>query len=85
VDRIELTAALGALARRPDLWATAAAQARALVPRAWWRRWPPSPLPPPSYLRFRLLTMYGDPDAPVVAADLVGYLEWCRRMRGPAR
>ncbi len=78
-------AAAAALARRPDLWVTAVDQAWRFVPRGWWRRWPPSPLPPPSYVRFRLVTMYGDPEGPVAPADVIGYLEWCRRMRGLAR
>jgi hypothetical protein len=29
-------------------------------------------------------TVYGDPDAPLQPADLVAYLEWCRRMQGDA-
>lgn len=78
-------AVLSTLGRRPDLWAIALTQARAFVPSGWWRRWPPNLLPPPAYLRFRLVTMYGDPDASVEIADLVGYLEWCRRMRRLAR
>jgi hypothetical protein len=76
-----LRAAGSALGRRPDLWPIAVVEARAFVPRRWWRRWPPSPLPPAAYLQFRLQTMYGDGAAVPAAADLVGYLEWCRRMR----
>lgn len=45
----------GALVRRPTLWPAALR----LVPPRWWRRWPPLPLPPASYLRFRMETMYG--------------------------
>ncbi len=64
-----------AVIRRPRLWPSA----RRLVPPRWWRRWPPLPLPPPDYARFRMETMYGaegrlDPE------ELVRYLEWCRRM-----
>ena len=74
-----------AVAGRPDLWSTALRQVQALLPNGWWRRWPPSLMPPPAYLHFRLLTMYGDPDADLSPADVVGYLEWCKRMRGTAR
>ena len=38
-----------------------------------------------AYLRFRLQTMYGDPAHEPEAADLVVYLEWCRRFRKVAR
>jgi hypothetical protein len=69
-----------ALLRRPALWGAAAR----LLPPGWWRRWPPRPWPPGDYLRFRLQTMYGD-DARLNAADLISYLEWCRRMGQSAR
>jgi hypothetical protein len=35
------------------------------------------PLPDAGYLRFRLVTAYGDAAAPT-PDDLVSYLEWCR-------
>jgi hypothetical protein len=56
-----------------------------LVPSGWWRRWPPVPLPPAEYLKFRTQTMYGDIGGPLTVADLVAYLEWCRRMGSGAR
>ena len=66
----------GALAREPDLWATALGQAARLARPQWWRRAPFLPLPDPAYVRFRLDTQYGqgepDPD------DLVTYLRWCK-------
>jgi hypothetical protein len=37
------------------------------------------PLPDPDYLRFRLQTAYGDRVGGPDAADVVAYLEWCRR------
>lgn len=76
---IPLEAAL-ALLRRPGLWPSALR----LVPHRWWRRWPPLPLPPRDYLRFRMETMYGSSSA-LDAHDLVRYLEWCRRVGRPAR
>ena len=33
----------------------------------------------PEYLRFRLLTQYGDSEARASPADVVNYLQWCRR------
>jgi hypothetical protein len=77
--------ALGALARRPQLWPTALAELQAMSLPRWWAKWPPLPLPPSGYLRFRLEAMYGPPGAKVSAAELVGYLEWCRWMRALAR
>ena len=73
--------AAGALLRRPDLWRVAAG----LAPPRWWRRWPPIPLPPIDYRKFRLETMYGDGSASLDGRDLIVYLEWCRRMRRLAR
>lgn len=70
-----------ALLRRPDLWRVAARMA----PSRWWRRWPPLPLPPREYRKFRLETMYGDGNASIEGHDLVVYLEWCRRMGRNAR
>lgn len=66
------------MARRPRLWATAAAQSRRLVAPRWWRRVPFLPLPSRDYVRFRLRTQYGG-DEPE-PADVVTYLEWCREM-----
>lgn len=66
--------------RRPDLWATAVAQAIRLAPRRWWARFPFLPLPAPGYLHLRLVTALGgdgDP-ADATAHDVVSYLEWCR-------
>lgn len=63
---------------RPGLWATAIRQVFALAAPRWWRRPPWLPLPDSGYLGFRLTTAYGDPRAVPPAADVVGYLEWCR-------
>ena len=65
---------------RPELWATAAVALWRLAPPGWWHRWPPLPLPDKGYLRFRMLTAYGDAGARPDGTDLVAYLEWCRRM-----
>jgi hypothetical protein len=60
---------------RPWLWSPALR----LAPRGWWRRPPHLPVPDPSYLRFRMVTMYGDATHVPEPDDLVTYLEWCRR------
>ena len=73
-----LVPAAVAVALRPALWGTALRQLRALAEPGWVRRRPHLPLPPAPYLRFRLVTAYGDPDATPVPADVVAYLSWCR-------
>jgi hypothetical protein len=80
LNRVGLARAGLALLGRPALWPTAAR----LVPARWWCRWPPRPWPPPDYIHFRTETMYGA-DGRIDPADLVRYLEWCRRMGRPAR
>jgi hypothetical protein len=49
-----------------------------MAPDGWWRRPPFLPVPDASYLRFRMVTMYGDPNHGFEPDDLVAYLEWCR-------
>ena len=75
-----LTAVVAALLR-PRLWPALLA----LVPPRWWRRWPPLPIPPRDYLDFRIQTMYGDGGGSFRPADLIDYLEWCRRMTPRSR
>jgi hypothetical protein len=74
-----LPRAAAALLVRPGLWFTAARQLVRLAPRGWWRRWPLLPLPDPAYMRFRLVTQYGDPDRAPEPDDVIAYLQWCRR------
>jgi hypothetical protein len=69
----------------PRLWPTAVVEARRMVPPAWWRRWPPLPVPDRDYLRFRMQTAYGDPQASPPAEDVVAWLRWCRQWPGRAR
>ena len=75
-----MTAAVLALLRRPDLWPAAVR----LVPPGWWRRWPPVPVPPGPYRRFRPETRYGA-SGQLGSEDLIVYLEWCRAMRRQGR
>jgi hypothetical protein len=75
-------AAAVAVLVRPGLWPTAVGSIRRLARPGWWRRWPPLPLPPTTYATFRLHTALGDdPDARLEPAEVVAYLEWCRRMK----
>lgn len=77
---LSLGSLAGALLHRPSLWPAAIR----MVPPRWWRHWPPLPVPPGEYLRFRLETMYGS-GGRLDAEELIRYLEWCRRMDRPAR
>jgi hypothetical protein len=72
-----------AVAVRPRLWPTAVRQVFVLARPGWWRTAPYLPRPDPTYLRFRLQTMYGgtgllDGGAGPRADDVITYLEWCR-------
>ena len=69
---------VGAVARRPSLWSTAARQARRLAPRRWWARPPFLPVPDRAWLRFRAETQYGDPDRRPDPDDVVTWLRWAR-------
>jgi len=75
---VSLVPVAAAVVRRPDLWPVAVRQWRRTTPAGWWRRRPFLPVPSREYLRFRLLTQYGDPDARASGADVVNYLAWCR-------
>lgn len=70
-----------AVLRHPALWPTAVRQLRRTARRGWWRRPPFLPLPSADYVRFRLLTQYGDTAAPT-HDDVVSYLRWCRDWPG---
>jgi hypothetical protein len=70
--------AIAVVVRHPSLWWIALRQARRLAPPRWWRRPPFLPLPDREYLRFRMVTQYGDADHAPEPEDLVSYLRWCR-------
>ena len=74
-----------AVAVRPGLWWTAVRQIWALAPNGWWRRRPWLPVPDPAYLRFRLVTQYGDAGHAPEPGDVVAYLHWCRAYRAALR
>lgn len=79
--RSGLIGMVGAVATKPVLWPVALRQLVRLARPGWWHRAPFVPVPPSGYRRFRLQTQYGDPRHPVEAADVIRYLDWCRRWR----
>ncbi len=66
------------LVRHPELWLTAVGQVVRLAPTGWWQRSPFLPVPDAAYLRFRMVTAYGDPERSPEPADVITYLHWCR-------
>ena len=75
----------GLALRRPRLIPYMLAAAWAFRARDWYRRPPFLPLPPESYLRWRLDTAYGDPEAEPPIDELERYLVWTARMRAQMR
>ena len=69
--------ALGRPTMIPDILSAAWAFRR----RDWYRRPPFLPLPSSSYLRWRMETAYGDPDAVPPVDELCRFLRWARRTR----
>lgn len=67
-----------ALLLHPALWTTAVRQVLVLAIDGWWKRAPFLPVPDRAYLRFRMQTMYGDPDAVAEPGDVLTYLHWCK-------
>ena len=70
-----------AILRRPNLWPTAVTQLFRLIPRRWWATSPFLPIPTRDYLRFRLITQYGDQHHVVEVADVLSYLTWVKDFR----
>ena len=74
--------------RRPGLWPALLSAAWAFRPRDWYRRPPFLPLPSRTYMRWRLDTAYGDPDAAPPADEIARFVTWSAEMRrrmGPRR
>jgi hypothetical protein len=63
-----------ALGLRPGLWATVARQAGALRARG-------ALAPSPEWLRFRVVTQYGDAGHRADPDDVIAWLEWCKAVR----
>ena len=49
--------------------------------RGWMTRFPFLPLPDRTYVRWRMLTAYGDEDAVPPVADVIRYARWAVRDR----
>ena len=67
--------------RRPRIVPNLLRAAWAFRARAWYRRAPFLPLPSRSYMRWRMETAYGDPDARPTLDEMERYLAWTARMR----
>lgn len=67
---------------RPWLIPRLVATTWAFRARGWHRRPPFLPLPPASYLRWRMETAYGDPEASPPKQHVIRYLRWAAEMRG---
>jgi hypothetical protein len=67
------------VARCPSLWPTALRQARRTAAPGWWRRPPFLPVPSGEYLRFRVVTQYGDAARAPDPDDVLTYLLWCKQ------
>ena len=50
--------------------------------RDWYRRPPFLPLPPREYMRWRMLTAYGDEDAVPPLHDVIRFARWRRETMG---
>jgi hypothetical protein len=70
-----------AVARHPSLWGTALAFLWESGCKEWWKRLLCVLGPQRTYLRWRIATAYGDPDADLDPNDVVAFLRWRRRQR----
>ena len=67
--------------RRPRLIPYLLRAGWAFRARAWYRHPPFLPIPPRSYMAWRMETAFGDPDALPTPEELERYLVWTARMR----
>ncbi len=75
----------GMALRRPRTIPHLLRAAWAFRARDWYRRAPFLPLPPRSYMRWRMETAYGDPDAVPTSDEMERYLVWTTSMRRQMR
>lgn len=80
MERIHLRV-LGVALRRPSLLPRLLVAGWVFRARDWYRRPPFLPVPPASFLRWRMETAYGDPEATPSSSELSRYLRWSARMR----
>jgi hypothetical protein len=71
----------GLAIRRPGLIPAMLGTAWAFRARDWFRRPPFLPLPPRSYLRWRMETAYGDPEWIPSDDEMERFLRWASMMR----
>lgn len=71
----------GLAVRRPRLIPHLLGASWAFRARDWYRRPPFLPMPSASYLRWRMETAYGDPDAVPTLEELERFLRWGSQMR----
>ena len=70
-----------AAVRRPSLIPAIFGTAWAFRANRWFRRPPFLPIPPKEYMKWRLETAYGDPNATPPAEELERYIRWGSDMR----
>jgi hypothetical protein len=76
--RVVLLLTLRAI-REPTLAAALLRVAWRFRRRRWFRQPPFLPIPDRTYLRWRMLTAYGDPDAVPSAEEIARYARWAVR------
>ena len=72
---------LGLALRRPRVIPHLVRAAWAFRARGWYRRPPFLPVPPRSYVRWRMETAYGEPDHVPAEHEIERYVVWTTRMR----
>jgi hypothetical protein len=72
---------VGLALRRPRVIPHLVRAAWAFRARDWYRRPPFLPVPPRSYVRWRMDTAYGDPAHEPAANEVERYVVWTTRMR----
>lgn len=72
---------VGHALRHPRVLPHLASAAWAFRARDWYRKPPFLPLPPRSYVRWRMETAYGDPDALPDPREIERYVRWASWMR----
>ena len=65
--------------RRPSLAVDLLRVAWRFRARGWYARFPFLPLPSRPYMRWRMVTAYGDPDIVPPAEDIIRYARWAGR------
>ncbi len=76
---------MAAVLRHPSVIPHALRAAWVFRARYWYRRFPFLPLPPASYLRWRMETAYGSEMEKATPQEMVRYLRWSTELRRGAR